>query len=1081
MKKILLALAVSLGFLLPTATHASVAVTWLATSTDSGYTQPAAVNGNNPFLKILSISTSTFSNGITLSNGCLSIGGNCVGGVTSVFGRTGAVVATLGDYTTSLVTEGTNLYFTTARVLATTLTGFSATTGTVTSSDTILTALEKLAGNGATYLTNITGLITNGTGIGLSGSGTSGSPYSISNTGVTSIVAGSNISISGATGAVTINSSGGGSTFGYPFPLTGNATSTLTQFNGGLTAFASSTIGDNTNGLTISGGATTTQDAYFNKLVGIGTTSPNSELGIQAIAGTSYPNNSLFQIGSSTAAATTTLLNVTNIGQLQLSNGSAGAPGLTFFGASNNFGLMESSGAIGFTASNAATLQESFQNASGLVFANPYGIYFTNNTSSLNTVDLGIKRFSANTLDVTTHETNGTAIPDGTLLLGTIGIGGAATTTPGALLSVAGTAGGTTPLFLISSSTSLFATTTIAEIDKNGNALFGLGGANVGIGTTTPGSLLSIGNTGGINFTLATSTFNTSGGINIASGCYAVAGVCVGSSGGDTNLTGAITSVGNATSLGSFSSANLAAALTDETGTGSAVFAGSPVLTGTATGVNLTLSGTLTLSALTGTQCLQEISGVVSATGSACGSGGGSSFAYPFTPSTDGGISTSATSTPLEFNGTSIVGFDISTAGASSGYGIGGQLLAYASSTNQDTIFGLGAGGQNATTSTTIDSNISIGYQAGESLTTGVQNMAIGSFALQMNITGNSNIAIGWKALQKNTAEDNLAMGDGTLFSNITGANNTAIGFNVLELATAGNNTAIGSAALSSETSGIGNTAIGENALQGETTGTGNTAIGLGSGDAGNGDYERNTFVGDFANENPSIPIVDTTGLGYEAGFNNTGWDSTFLGELAGQNIGAGNGDILIGYNALGTSTTATNFLNIGNTIFGLLTATSSSSTVIPTLTGMIGIGTTTPTAVFETVAASTTSGTIPSPYKGMVSIIAGLENTTTVFFQEIDQWGGLYTSGDAPTVAGGTSSVSGNQRNGKITVTGTALTSVTLTFAHPWNVAPDCTESDNQTASVGDISSISTTQVVFNFSVGVSSGTIWYICQAHQ
>jgi hypothetical protein len=35
--------------------------------------------------------------------------------VTSVFGRTGAVVATSGDYTTTQVTEGTNLYFTDAR------------------------------------------------------------------------------------------------------------------------------------------------------------------------------------------------------------------------------------------------------------------------------------------------------------------------------------------------------------------------------------------------------------------------------------------------------------------------------------------------------------------------------------------------------------------------------------------------------------------------------------------------------------------------------------------------------------------------------------------------------------------------------------------------------------------------------------------------------------------------------------------------------------------------------------------------------------------------------------------------------
>ena len=59
-----------------------------------------------------------------------------------------------------------------------------------------------------------------------------------------------------------------------------------------------------------------------------------------------------------------------------------------------------------------------------------------------------------------------------------------------------------------------------------------------------------------------------------------------------TNLTGAVTSVGNATSLGSFTSAQLLAALTDETGTGASVFATSPTLVTPALGTPS--SGTLT-------------------------------------------------------------------------------------------------------------------------------------------------------------------------------------------------------------------------------------------------------------------------------------------------------------------------------------------------------------------------------------------------------------------------------------------------------------------------------------------------------
>jgi hypothetical protein len=59
-----------------------------------------------------------------------------------------------------------------------------------------------------------------------------------------------------------------------------------------------------------------------------------------------------------------------------------------------------------------------------------------------------------------------------------------------------------------------------------------------------------------------------------------------------SNLTGAITSVGNVTSLGSFTSAQLATALTNETGSGSAVFATSPTLVTPALGTPSALVGT---------------------------------------------------------------------------------------------------------------------------------------------------------------------------------------------------------------------------------------------------------------------------------------------------------------------------------------------------------------------------------------------------------------------------------------------------------------------------------------------------------
>ena len=56
------------------------------------------------------------------------------------------------------------------------------------------------------------------------------------------------------------------------------------------------------------------------------------------------------------------------------------------------------------------------------------------------------------------------------------------------------------------------------------------------------------------------------------------AGLTAGTVTTNANLTGMVTSVGNAASLGSFTSAQLATALTDETGSGAAVFATSPTL-----------------------------------------------------------------------------------------------------------------------------------------------------------------------------------------------------------------------------------------------------------------------------------------------------------------------------------------------------------------------------------------------------------------------------------------------------------------------------------------------------------------------
>lgn len=66
------------------------------------------------------------------------------GAVTSFNGRTGAVSSETGDYSTTQVTEGSNLYFTQARVRTTPLTGLSLTSSQdIVATDTVLQGLGK--------------------------------------------------------------------------------------------------------------------------------------------------------------------------------------------------------------------------------------------------------------------------------------------------------------------------------------------------------------------------------------------------------------------------------------------------------------------------------------------------------------------------------------------------------------------------------------------------------------------------------------------------------------------------------------------------------------------------------------------------------------------------------------------------------------------------------------------------------------------------------------------------------------------------------------------------------------------------
>ena len=116
---------------------------------------------------------------------------------------------------------------------------------------------------------------------------------------------------------------------------------------------------------------------------------------------------------------------------------------------------------------------------------------------------------------------------------------------------------------------------------------------------------------------------------------------------------------------------------------------------------------------------------------------------------------------------------------------------------------------------------------------------------------------------------------------NCTHQANTAVGFEALELNTSGDtNTAIGALSLTANTTGGNSTAVGGHTLQSATTGTENTAVGRQAG-ANVTTGIRNTFVGKGAGEN---------------------------------NITTGANNLILGFNATGSSSTVSNEVTFGNT-----------------------------------------------------------------------------------------------------------------------------------------------------------------------
>lgn len=152
----------------------------------------------------------------------------------------------------------------------------------------------------------------------------------------------------------------------------------------------------------------------------------------------------------------------------------------------------------------------------------------------------------------------------------------------------------------------------------------------------------------------------------------------------------------------------------------------------------------------------------------------------------------------------------------------------------------------------------------------------------------------------------------------------------------------------------------------------------------------------------------------------------------------------------------------------GVVAGTSNIAGANFTISGSPGTGTGTGgSIILQTAAASTTGST-----QNALAAALTIDSTKLATFAGII----LPATSATPTCGSGCASITGNDQK-FVATTGTAQTSVTINFGHTWAATPVCAIGSGSTASVVDISSISTTAVVFGASVALTATPIYVLC----
>ena len=410
---------------------------------------------------------------------------------------------------------------------------------------------------------------------------------------------------------------------------------------------------------------------------------------------------------------------------------------------------------------------------------------------------------------------------------------------------------------------------------------------------------------------------------------------------------------------GGLTSANLSNALTDETGSGYAVFATNPLLSGFRSFASSTIgdgtgAGGLTIVGNSTTTLNARIGGMLTL--------GTTSSADIFI---NGGATSSAPQTNQNNVAIGNEAFSYYTIGAMNNIALGYRALFGSSTALMSGTDNIGLGSQSLYSNTDGSSNNAFGEMALYSNTEGNNNNALGAAALYSNTEGIQNNAFGGEALRNNTiGSDNNAFGALALYSNTEGSQNNALGSSALYSNINGNdNNALGYQSLNSNISGSQNNAFGADALYSNIDGNDNNALGyqslyfntngfynnaLGreslysntSGNYNNAFGYQSLYYNTSGSSNNALGAfalqLNTTGsynqgLGYGAGislgYTATSSYNTYIGYQAGYSQTQGDNNIVIGTNAgynLGTATSTTFLGAYTNTIASALSSSTA-------------------------------------------------------------------------------------------------------------------------------------------------------------